>query len=52
MDKWAPVSRVLSGHYSPNLKWTNEVWGLTLCSDGETFITCSDDATVRKFSIK
>ena len=41
-----------AGHFSPNNKWTNEVWGLAMCSDGDTFVTCSDDATVRKFNMK
>lgn len=40
----------MSGHYSPNSKWTNEVWGLSTLKD--QFYTCSDDATIRLWSLK
>jgi WD40 repeat protein len=43
----------MSGHYSPNAKWTNEVWGLAIPGiDGEHFTTCSDDATVRIWDLE
>lgn len=37
-------------HYSPNNTWTNEVWGLHV--SGDYIFTCSDDATLRCWSIK
>jgi microtubule-associated protein-like 6 len=39
----------MSGHYSPNFV-TNEVWGLSLY-DEDNYITCSDDGTLRLWSI-
>jgi microtubule-associated protein-like 6 len=39
----------MKGHYSPNNSWTNEVWGLHV--DGDLAFTCSDDATLRCWSI-
>ena len=36
-------------HYSPNNTWTNEVWGLAI--SGDLVFTCSDDATVRCWSL-
>ena len=41
----------MKGHYTPNQKWTNEVWGLGVFSDGDRYVTCSDDATLRIWSI-
>jgi WD40 repeat protein len=40
---------VMNGHYCPNLKWTNEVWGLDVFKkkDSNRFATCSDDGTLR-----
>ena len=38
------------GHYTPNQKWLNEVWGLAVFSDNERYATCSDDGTVRIWS--
>ena len=40
----------MKGHYTPNQKWTNEVWGLGVFSDGDRYATCSDDATLRIWS--
>jgi hypothetical protein len=40
----------MKNHYSPNNSWTNEVWGLHV--DGDFAFTCSDDATLRCWSIK
>ena len=40
----------MTGHYCPNKKSNNEVWGLAVYKDGphkDKFITCSDDATLR-----
>jgi WD40 repeat protein len=33
------------------MKWTNEVWGLSLGYDDDTYFTCSDDSILRKWSI-
>lgn len=41
----------MKGHFSPNLKWTNEVWGLSVFPDTDTFATCSDDGTLRVWSL-
>ena len=42
----------MHGHYSPNLQWTNEVWGLSMFhTDTDKIATCSDDGTVRVWSI-
>jgi len=48
---------LMKGHYTPNPLWTNEVWGLdTLKTNrkkfGERYLTCSDDATLRLYSVK
>lgn len=41
----------MKGHYCPNLKWTNEVWGLDVFKkDNDKFVTCSDDGTMRVWS--
>ena len=40
------TEQVMAGHYSPNLKWTNEVWGLDVM-DEERYVSVSDDATLR-----
>ena len=39
----------MTGHYAKNLKWTNEVWGLTFI-DSDKYLTVSDDATIRLWS--
>ena len=42
----------MRGHYTPNKKTTNEVWGLSsINSDNDLYATCSDDATLRLWSI-
>ena len=42
----------MHGHYSPNLRWTNEVWGLApFNNDADKFATCSDDGTIRTWSV-
>ncbi|KAL4483877.1 hypothetical protein ABPG72_006252 [Tetrahymena utriculariae] len=41
----------MKGHFSPNLKWTNEVWGLSVFPNTDTFATCSDDGTLRIWSL-
>jgi hypothetical protein len=40
----------MTGHYTPNKKWTNEVWGLAPLKDGDRFASCSDDGTLRIYS--
>jgi WD40 repeat protein len=42
----------MAGHYSPNNKWTNEVWGLCIDNKSNKFFTCSDDATLRCWDMK
>jgi len=48
------VEELMTSHYARNLKWTNEVWGLTKLhkTDLKTsnFLTVSDDGTLREFS--
>ncbi len=39
------------GHYAPCVKDTNEVWGLSVRSHPDEFLTVSDDATLRLWSI-
>lgn len=42
----------MKGHFCPNLKWTNEVWGLDIFKkDADKFATCSDDGTIRVWSV-
>lgn len=45
------VKEILKSHYAPNLKYTNEVWGLCVLSDGDRFLSCSADGTLRQWSI-
>lgn len=46
------VTNFMRGHFCPNLKWTNEVWGLDIFTDDkDKFVTCSDDGTFRVWSI-
>lgn len=41
----------MQAHFSPNMKWTNEVWGLAVFpNDTDKICTCSDDGTVRIWS--
>jgi len=43
---------LMKGHYTPNPLWTNEVWGLDILHKDKTkYVTCSDDATLRLYSI-
>jgi WD40 repeat protein len=35
------------GHYAPMLSWTNEVWGLSVFSGKNRFVTSGDDSTLR-----
>lgn len=48
-NKLGDGRNILKCHYSPNKSWTNEVWGLHVHQD--YIFTCSDDATVRCWSI-
>lgn len=50
-SKFSNSREIMKGHYTPNQKWTNEVWGLGVFSDGDRYATCSDDATLRIWSI-
>lgn len=43
---------ITQGHYAPSKTWTNEVWGLSVFKNKDEYITCSDDATLRHWSIK
>ncbi|EAR94225.2 HELP domain protein (macronuclear) [Tetrahymena thermophila SB210] len=50
--KFAQPKSIVKGHYTPNKKWTNEVWGLSTNPQNEDiFYTCSDDGTLRAWSI-
>jgi microtubule-associated protein-like 6 len=40
------TEQLMAGHYTPNLKWTNEVWGLDVL-DQDRYVSVSDDATLR-----
>ncbi|EGR30797.1 hypothetical protein IMG5_123400 [Ichthyophthirius multifiliis] len=41
----------MQGHFSPNAKWTNEVWGLAVFPNNpDEYATCSDDGTLRIWS--
>ncbi len=42
--------KLISSHYTPNFQWTNELWGLAPIPDSDTFVTCSDDGTLRLWS--
>lgn len=43
------VTQLMSGHYAPSSKWTNEVWALVPTSSGN-FISGGDDGIIREFS--
>lgn len=43
-------TQIMSGHYAPSLKWTNEVWGLDVI-DRERVVSVSDDATLRIWNV-
>lgn len=49
--KFTSAKEIMKGHYTPNQKWTNEVWGLAVFKDGDRWCTCSDDATLRIWSV-
>ena len=43
----------MNGHYAPNTKTLNEVWGLATFHQNENqYATCADDATLRIWSRK
>ena len=50
-SQWSNATPVVQGHYSKNLKWNNEVWGLTTIPNSDNFLSCSDDGTLRMWSI-
>lgn len=46
------IKSVLSGHYSHSTVWTNEVWGLERFNkDDDKYLTCSQDGTLREWSV-
>lgn len=45
------IKKVMSGHYSPNLKWTNEIWGLCTSHIRNVYYSVSDDSTMREYSL-
>jgi WD40 repeat protein len=44
--------RLVVGHYSPSVKYTNEVWGLEVTPDTDKYISTSDDGTLRVWDAK
>jgi len=42
---------LIRGHYGPCKKDTNEVWGLAVYPDGDQYVSCSDDGTLRVWSV-
>jgi WD40 repeat protein len=42
--------KLMSSHFTPNNKWTNELWGLAAIYNTDNFVTCSDDGTLRLWS--
>ena len=40
----------MTGHYTPNKQWTNEVWGLAPFHKGDQYVSSSDDGTLRLYS--
>lgn len=50
--KYTGTKRLMASHYQPNKKSSNELWGLsTYSNDNDLFSTCSDDGTLRVWSI-
>lgn len=46
--KYASPKPLVKGHFTPNKKNTNEVWGLSMSpTSDDSFYTCSDDGTLR-----
>jgi len=41
---------LVTGHYAPKNKDTNEVWGLCAIPGTDKFVSVSDDATLRVWS--
>lgn len=51
-SKFQQFKPLMKSHYSPNKKSLNEVWGLAVNpNDQDQFYTCSDDGTLRAWSI-
>lgn len=48
--KSEPPVALVSGHYAPKNKDTNEVWGLCAIPGTDKFVSASDDATLRVWS--
>lgn len=48
-EKSLKATQLLSGHFAPSAKWTNEVWALVSLSGGD-FLTGGDDGTLRHWS--
>lgn len=50
--KFTNPKNLMRGHYTPNKRTSNEVWGLaTMSNENDLFATCSDDCTLRLWSI-
>ncbi|EGR31701.1 hypothetical protein IMG5_103450 [Ichthyophthirius multifiliis] len=50
--KFGTVKNLIRGHYCPNKQQLNEVWGLaTFPNNNDLFATCSDDGTLRVWSV-
>jgi microtubule-associated protein-like 6 len=48
---YGAAKELMKGHYTPNQKWTNEIWGLAVYHlDADKWATVSDDATLRVWS--
>jgi WD40 repeat protein len=46
------AKNIIRGHYCPNKTQLNEVWGLAIFpNNSDTFATCSDDGTLRLWSV-
>jgi microtubule-associated protein-like 6 len=51
--KFANPRRLISSHFAPNKKSTNELWGLTpFANDNDLIASCSDDGTLRVWSVQ
>lgn len=50
--KFLPGKIIVQGHFGPNRKSNNEIWGLAVNpQDSDFYYTCGDDGTLRTYSI-